>query len=160
RGRRPMPETHPPSDTPSLAAAKRIDALCDRFEAAWRAGAKPRIEDLLAEVPEAERPALFVELLRLDCDLRRPACSPEQSRARFPDYVVQIDTVFRVMAPDLPRGAGRSCAPAEQVDVAARDEDSLRTKPYESAGGGAGAPDEFAPGALLKERFLLERVLG
>jgi hypothetical protein len=29
-------------------ASERVDAACDRFEAAWRGGADPRIEDYLA----------------------------------------------------------------------------------------------------------------
>ena len=30
-------------------ASERVDAACDRFEAAWRAGAGPRIEDYVAQ---------------------------------------------------------------------------------------------------------------
>ena len=33
--------------------AERIDAACDRFEAAWKAGRRPRIEDYLGEAPGA-----------------------------------------------------------------------------------------------------------
>jgi tRNA A-37 threonylcarbamoyl transferase component Bud32 len=156
-----MPETHPPS-TSSLAVAKRHDALCDHFEAEWRAGAKPRIEAMLAEVPEAERPALFVELLRVERDLRGPVCSAEEYRARFPDYAVQIDTAFRAVTPDLPH-AGPAAPPrrlSRQTSPREPDSDLLRTQPYESMGDGAEAPGEFAAGALLKDRYLLERVLG
>lgn len=41
----------------------RIDAICDRFEEACRGGAGPRVEDFLAEVPLAQRPALLQQLL-------------------------------------------------------------------------------------------------
>ncbi len=34
----------------------RLDLACDRFEAAWRAGARPRIKDYLCEAAETERP--------------------------------------------------------------------------------------------------------
>ena len=41
------------------ALARRVDAACDRFESAWRAGGRPRIEDVLDDFPEAARPALL-----------------------------------------------------------------------------------------------------
>jgi serine/threonine-protein kinase len=50
---------------------RRIDAACDRFETAWRAGQAPRIEDYLADAEEADRPALLGELLGLELELRR-----------------------------------------------------------------------------------------
>ena len=51
--------------------SERIDEMCDRFEAAWREGLAPRIEDYLAEAEEADRPALFQELMALERELRR-----------------------------------------------------------------------------------------
>ena len=63
------------------------DAECDRFESAWRAGRRPRIEDHLAAVPEAQRPALLRELVLLETDYRRLAGeqpSAEEYLARFP----------------------------------------------------------------------------
>jgi hypothetical protein len=55
------------------AAARRVDAVCDRFEAAWKAvapgGAPPRLEDYLdAEVGSS---ALLRELVTLDAYYRR-----------------------------------------------------------------------------------------
>src|SRR5262245_142058 len=101
-----MAETHPAPETVPLSAARRHDRICDGFEAAWRAGAPPRIEALLAEVPAEERPALFAELLRLEREFRGTDCAPEEYRARFPDFGSQIDTVFRATAPTLPPAAG------------------------------------------------------
>jgi WD40 repeat protein len=68
----------------------RIDAVCDHFEAAWKAaapGAEPRIEDYLGTFSEGERAALLQELVLLDVHYRarrgeRPR--PEHYRARFP----------------------------------------------------------------------------
>ena len=45
--------------------AERVDAACDRFEAAWKAGERPRIEEHLDGAAESERPALLGELLAL-----------------------------------------------------------------------------------------------
>lgn len=42
---------------------RRLDALCDRFEADWAAGREPRIEEYLIGVNEADRGAAFLELL-------------------------------------------------------------------------------------------------
>ena len=37
----------------SSSLGGRVEALCDRFEAAWKAGGRPTIEDYLGEAPEA-----------------------------------------------------------------------------------------------------------
>jgi serine/threonine-protein kinase len=54
-----------------LAAEREIDAACLRFEAAWQAGQRPRIEDYLGQTREPTRSALLAELLRLDLEYRR-----------------------------------------------------------------------------------------
>ena len=63
----PISGAGPRSDHPAL----RLDAACDRFEAAWRAGRRPRIEDCLLEVSESERTGLLRELLAVERELRR-----------------------------------------------------------------------------------------
>src|SRR5260221_3875564 len=45
--------------------AERVDLVCDRFEADWRAGRHPRIEDLLDTAPAGDRSVLLRELLAL-----------------------------------------------------------------------------------------------
>jgi hypothetical protein len=52
--------------TPHSSVLERIDQVCDRYEAARLAGQRPRIDDYLREVPEAERSELLRELLRLE----------------------------------------------------------------------------------------------
>jgi serine/threonine-protein kinase len=74
-------------DGDSRASVRRSDQECDRFEAACKAGRRPRIEDHLAAVPDAERPALLRELILLEVDYRllageRPAA--DEFLARFP----------------------------------------------------------------------------
>jgi serine/threonine protein kinase len=76
-------------DPSSPAAVGRIDDVCDRFEAAWRAGRLPRIEDCLGETPEPERSALLGELLVVDLAYRRrrgERPTPEEYRRRFPEH--------------------------------------------------------------------------
>src|SRR5262249_40578841 len=57
--------------TLSAEAALRVNAACDRFEAAWKTGRRPRIGGDLAGVGGPERAALLRELVLLDMDHRR-----------------------------------------------------------------------------------------
>jgi serine/threonine-protein kinase len=86
------------SDTPlsehetlQAPTSEAIDAACNRFEMAWQAtpagGARPRIEDYLADVPQAERAALLRELILLDLYYRiaaREGASAGDYLDRFP----------------------------------------------------------------------------
>jgi len=51
-----------------------VDAICDRFEAAWASGGQPRIADYLAEASQSavsvDRATLLIELVMLDLDHR------------------------------------------------------------------------------------------
>jgi tRNA A-37 threonylcarbamoyl transferase component Bud32 len=80
-------------DAPSLpgALARRVDQVCDRFEAAWKAAGcmeqRPRIEDYVRDVPEPEHSALLRELLVLEMAQRGRAGETlrlEDYQARFP----------------------------------------------------------------------------
>ncbi len=64
------------SDRPShnvagldIDLARQIDAICRRFEADWRAGQQPRLEDYLDDVPGELCPALRTELAALEREL-------------------------------------------------------------------------------------------
>jgi hypothetical protein len=74
-----------------LSQVRPVDRVCDQFEAAWKsagtAGPRPRIEDFLADVPQAERSALLGELIPLEISYRRLGgdhAQPEDYQARFP----------------------------------------------------------------------------
>src|SRR5437588_10746771 len=84
--------------------SRRADAECDRFEAAWKAGRRPHIEDHLAAVPEPERAALLCELIPLEIDYRRLAgdkVQPAEFLRRFPtlDSAWVAAAVAEAMAP-------------------------------------------------------------
>jgi WD40 repeat protein/tetratricopeptide (TPR) repeat protein/tRNA A-37 threonylcarbamoyl transferase component Bud32 len=108
----------PSSEYDSLPpeVADRIDAVCDRFEAAWKAaaaGEQPSIDDYLDAVPEAERPALLQELVLLDAHYRarrgeRP--QPEDYRARFP--ALDQEWLAREMAAQTAAATPKPAAPA------------------------------------------------
>src|SRR5262249_4239166 len=53
-----------------LDALRRINTVCVRLEAAWRAGEEPRLEDFVGEAPAGpEREALHRNLMRLRDEL-------------------------------------------------------------------------------------------
>jgi hypothetical protein len=67
-----MSEPSPRTDeSRGLAAARRIDAIANRFEDAWKSGQRPAIEGFLADVPDSDHAALLRELITLDIDYRR-----------------------------------------------------------------------------------------
>ena len=61
----------PSGDALSLSGMRRMHGICGRFENAWVAGQRPRIEDYLGDVPEPVRSHLLWELLCLELAYRR-----------------------------------------------------------------------------------------
>jgi WD40 repeat protein/predicted Ser/Thr protein kinase len=81
-----IPALDPASPTESLL--RLVDQVCNRFEAAWNTGGRPRIEGFLGDVPEAGRADLLRELVPLEVHYRHACgedCRPEEFRDRFPD---------------------------------------------------------------------------
>ena len=77
--------------------AWRVDAVCQRFEAEWRAEREPRIEDFLPQADQPQRAALFRELLALELELRPDrgeGLDPREYRTRFPGHTAAIEAVF------------------------------------------------------------------
>jgi hypothetical protein len=59
-------------DDLAFSAQEQIDQACDEFEAAWKEGGRPRIEDrLTADQPRPVRLALLRELLNLELFWRK-----------------------------------------------------------------------------------------
>jgi serine/threonine-protein kinase len=74
-------------DALPLSLALRVDQACNRYEAAWRDGLRPRVEDFLGDWPEPERGALVRQLVPLEVENRRrlgEACPLDEYRTRFP----------------------------------------------------------------------------
>jgi serine/threonine protein kinase/formylglycine-generating enzyme required for sulfatase activity len=72
----------------NLSQAERIDQVCTAFEADWKTGETPRLEDWLRNLPGADRPALLKELVLLETHYRRrrgEAVGAGQYRQRFPE---------------------------------------------------------------------------
>ncbi|WP_435008997.1 serine/threonine-protein kinase [Tundrisphaera lichenicola] len=75
----------------------RLDLACDRFEADWGIGPRPRIEDYLEDFAEAERGLVLRELIALELELlprRDGRPTPSSYRDRFPGQDVIIRSLF------------------------------------------------------------------
>jgi tetratricopeptide (TPR) repeat protein len=107
---------------PTSARIHRADQECDRFEAAWKAGHRPNIEEQLAAVPAPERPALLRELILLEVDYRRLAGEDpraDEFLARFPDLDrAWIEDVLAAPAPVLPPLAAPPTLPGGETENA------------------------------------------
>src|SRR5436305_15225350 len=71
-----------------LSLEQRVDAVCLRYEQAWKAGGQPRPEDNLEGIAGMERAALLRELVALEVEYRRrlgEAPQPEEYQRRFPE---------------------------------------------------------------------------
>ncbi|MGE0759500.1 MAG: WD40 repeat domain-containing serine/threonine protein kinase, partial [Pirellulaceae bacterium] len=95
-----MRERYAPVTT-SAGDVRQIEQICDRFEAAWRAGERPRLESYLTEATASLQGALLLELLPLDWEYRLRAGDPPQFpeySARFPAVRSLIETIGREVA--------------------------------------------------------------
>jgi serine/threonine-protein kinase len=85
------------TDSPLHSPARLIDRLCDEFEATWRKGLRPDLEDFLARAPESGLSTLFRELLVLELEYRvQRGESPtaQEYVSRFPVFAAVIDEIF------------------------------------------------------------------
>src|SRR5271157_1524937 len=80
------------SESVPVAVKLRVEAICTRFEVAWKAaapdGVPPRLEGYLGDATGPERQALLAALLRLDLHYRRGRgenVAAADYEARFPD---------------------------------------------------------------------------
>jgi tetratricopeptide (TPR) repeat protein len=77
------PSSEGDRDLPA-ALVPTLERACDRFEAAWRAGQRPQIEDYLGEMPEAGRAALVRGLMALERAYRGGDQAPTIERTTEP----------------------------------------------------------------------------
>jgi len=102
-----------------LADWKRIDSLCDRFEAAIRAGERPDPGQFLVEFEGSARELLFRELLTLELEASRSRGErpdPPAYLGRFPEYTEAIEEAFALLELDGPTvDAGKNRASSKPV---------------------------------------------
>src|SRR5262249_25233913 len=91
---------------------------CNRFEKARQTEQRPRIEDYLGDLPEADRPLLLRELLRLELSYcRRAHESPDlrEYLQRFPADAAVVQAVFEEAMAQPPSVAAAS-PPSGEVE--------------------------------------------
>jgi serine/threonine-protein kinase len=106
-----LPET---GGTQAWDFESQIDEVCDLFEAAWKAGGRPRIEDYLKDSPAPARVALLRELIPLDMEYRKGAgdtVSEDDYRERFPSW--SRDESALGPGSTIPLQAGLYCVESE-----------------------------------------------
>jgi WD40 repeat protein len=123
---------------PRSSVLELIDQICDRYEVARLAGQRPRIDDYLRGVPEAERSGLLRELLRVERDylqsdqrrrwqrgervLVRAYLEEAPSLRDYPDLVFEL-----VCGEVLLRGeVGERPRPADYLDLVPTHQSQLR----------------------------------
>jgi eukaryotic-like serine/threonine-protein kinase len=85
------------ADSSPALLSQRVLRACRRYEAAWQAGERPRIEDFLADFAEPERLPLVRELLPREVKLRRKIGerpTPQEYRQRLPECAALVDLAF------------------------------------------------------------------
>jgi tetratricopeptide (TPR) repeat protein len=104
--------SRPPNAPLDVPLARQLDQVCDRFENAWRAGHRPRLEEFLGDATEPLRSELVRELVRLEMHYRGQAGdrpSAEEYEGRFPTDAELVRSVFARegrAAPSPPPAAG------------------------------------------------------
>jgi serine/threonine-protein kinase len=100
----------------SVAELREIDAVCDRFEAEWRSGRTPRVEEFVAGTGGDKRDQLLAALLRLDFELaaaRGGAPPMRQYLTRFPNDWRTVQRALGVDAPEDDRQNGSAAGSSE-----------------------------------------------
>jgi serine/threonine-protein kinase len=81
----------------TISRVQRVIRACESFEAAWRAGQQPQIEQYLGQTDEPDASLLLPELIMAELDLRRKRGekpTPHEYRERFPDHTDLIEAAF------------------------------------------------------------------
>ena len=79
------------------SSARELDALCDRFEADWKAGSARPIEDCIALIADDHRRPFTLVMIALEIQLRQKAGqSPtaDEYRQRFAAFESDIEALF------------------------------------------------------------------
>jgi len=102
-----------PTNDSAPARALRRDEICERFEAAWQSGARPQIEDFLAQAGGDDPATLLRDLLAIEWERRAKLGEhpvQEEYRARFPQHEQLVAEMFKAT------GTARDPAPDATTD--------------------------------------------
>lgn len=144
-------------ETDQLIKANRIDAICDRFEAAWSTPNRVRIEDVLRAASESDQPDLFVALLSVEIELRRDAgerLTSKEYEQRFPQWKQAIRDVFlQVRQSKTPRSSASPTIAAGTISISAPSADTSLPAARQSKRSSGAPPKQIG-------RFEVQEVLG
>jgi hypothetical protein len=104
-------DTDAHTDDELLAEQGRLIAAVERFEAAWRAGQGPRIEDYLDGVAGPRRSRWLCELIRLELELRARAGAVPRPEEYLDRFAGRSSVVAAAFADLNPPSAPRADAP-------------------------------------------------
>ena len=127
-------------DELSLDDWRRVDAICDRFETAWRAGKRPDLMPLLAEVAGVVRARLLRELLVIELDIRHVLGERTELAeyvGRFPEDLGEVERVFIEL--------GLS---GETLNPQRGNKESAGNSPWKTAGGSDWRKGEITPAEI------------
>jgi tetratricopeptide (TPR) repeat protein len=164
-----------------LTDLDRILAICDQFEADWKAGRPHRIEDDLVKVPELLRDRLFGELQALEVELKQtgnqritPGCNAGVERVYADGESVKTPVweaghLMPGLAPEVPpssttwkhRGAEGSGVSDQEVTlsyVVVRQSGGI--EPLLAPEHHRLLEKTFRPGVLIQDRYRIEREVG
>jgi len=93
---------------PDESLSRQVDEICGRFEAAWKSGSVPRIEDYLEQLPGDTDGNLLLALVKLDVDYRAQngeSPTADEYAERFPKHATVIrDKLRKLQETILPEG--------------------------------------------------------
>jgi serine/threonine-protein kinase len=101
---------------------RQIDAICRRFEADWRAAARPAVDSYLVAVPDRARSALRAELEALDRELRH---SQKTVARGDPSSASEAPTMAPAVPPTHPMPGPGSPSIHEEATVAPGDQATI-----------------------------------
>jgi tetratricopeptide (TPR) repeat protein len=127
-----MTDPELPELAPALAV--QLNELCDRFEAAWRCGDRPRLGDFLPAADSGHYSIFFRELTILDVYYRRQ--TGEQPGAE--DYRDRLAGLNSAWLEDVLAGAGQATPAASPAATAASDAGSTAATPPDAPAAAVG----------------------
>ena len=113
-------------DRLDLDAARRIDAICRRFEADWCAGKLPAICDYVVDLPEDGRSALRAELEALERELQH---ADETTAGPEPGPIAEAPTIAPASLPTAAIPGLATPSVQEEATVASGDDATVDLGP-------------------------------
>jgi hypothetical protein len=165
-------ESSLPSDL-APTQAERLIRICDRFEADWRAGRRPRIKEIVCDLPEPDQSGVLRMLLGLELRLRRELGerpTPADYEREFPGRTDLISSVFVSMAAASIEADGDPTTSQDGTDAGPASPDATlsycvgreggRVAPRIDADQHQRLRGAFAPGGVVQGRYRIDRELG